>query len=70
VKDGLISIGQAAKLLHRSSFTLRRWDRDGYTSTGQNFHAERRDSVTGTRYYRLSRILEIRDELLRVELPA
>jgi len=69
MKDGLITIGQAATILHRTPSTLRRWDRAGHTSAGQNFRAERRDAVTEMRYYRLTRILEIRDALLLAELP-
>lgn len=70
MKDGLISISQAAALLHRSTKTLRRWDRDGHTSEGLNFRAACRDTATGTRYYRKQRILEIRAAMFTPTDPA
>ena len=63
MSDGLIGIREAADLVHRKVGTLRRWERRGYTSNGMRFVAARRDEVTGERFFRRSRILEIRAAL-------
>jgi DNA-binding transcriptional MerR regulator len=63
--DGLIGIGEAARLLMRTTKTLRRWESRGYASNGMSFSALLRDEVTGERYFSRERILKIRAAMLK-----
>lgn len=58
MREDLIPIGEACRLLHRSEDTLRRWAARGFAANGMKL-AVFRDTCTKTRYFQRDQIERI-----------